>query len=169
MKNGSRAPTKPGAPAEPARGRRLARRGRLHNAPSTGSGRPAGSSGRGIGRHPRRQVHVMFMGSITMILVSLGRPASDMKILYRYLKKYRGRVLLALFLATVKPVLLAAGSADLPPQSSTTTSRSSPVHGMEFFRGVSVLLLAAVGWPSSRGWPRTSRTTSSMSHPALGA
>jgi ATP-binding cassette, subfamily B, bacterial len=68
-----------------------------------------------------------------------------MKILYHYLKKYRGRVLLALFLATVNQCFSLLDPQIFRHIVDEYVSKFRQYTGAEFFRGVSVLLLAAVG------------------------
>ncbi len=68
-----------------------------------------------------------------------------MRILYRYLKRYRGRVLLALFLATVNQCFSLLDPQIFRHIVDDYVSKFRQYTGMEFFRGVSVLLLAAVG------------------------
>lgn len=68
-----------------------------------------------------------------------------MRILYRYLKRYRGRVLLALFLATVNICFSLLDPQIFRHIVDEYVSKFKEYTGMEFFRGVSLLLLAAVG------------------------
>ena len=68
-----------------------------------------------------------------------------MKILYRYLKKYRGRVLLALFLAAVNQCFSLLDPQIFRHILDNYVSKFRQFTGLEFFRGVSVLLLLAVG------------------------
>jgi ATP-binding cassette, subfamily B, bacterial len=68
-----------------------------------------------------------------------------MRVLLRYLRKYRGRVLLALFLATVNQCFSLLDPQIFRHILDDYVSKFRQFTGMEFFRGVSVLLLAAVG------------------------
>jgi ATP-binding cassette, subfamily B, bacterial len=68
-----------------------------------------------------------------------------MKILYRYLQKYRGRVLLALFLAAVNQCFSLLDPQIFRHILDDYVSKFRQFTGVEFFRGVSVLLLLAVG------------------------
>jgi ATP-binding cassette, subfamily B, bacterial len=68
-----------------------------------------------------------------------------MRILYRYLKKYRGLVLLALFLAAVNQCFSLLDPQIFRHILDNYVSKFRQFTGMEFFRGVSVLLLLAVG------------------------
>jgi ATP-binding cassette subfamily B protein len=68
-----------------------------------------------------------------------------MRILYHYLKKYRGRVLLALFLAAVNQCFSLLDPQIFRHIVDEYVSRFREYTGTEFFRGVSLLLLAAVG------------------------
>ncbi len=68
-----------------------------------------------------------------------------MRILYHYLKRYRGRVLLALFLATVNQCFSLLDPQIFRHIVDEYVSKFKQYTGTEFFRGVSMLLLAAVG------------------------
>ncbi len=68
-----------------------------------------------------------------------------MKILYSYLRRYRGRILLTLFLATVNQVFSLLDPQIFRHILDDYVSKFRQFTGAEFFRGVSVLLLAAVG------------------------
>ena len=68
-----------------------------------------------------------------------------MRILFRYLKKYRGQVLLALFLATVNQCFSLLDPQIFRHILDNYVSKFRQFTGMEFFRGVSGLLLLAVG------------------------
>lgn len=68
-----------------------------------------------------------------------------MKILFHYLKRYRGRVLLALFLATVNQCFSLLDPQIFRHILDNYVTKFRQYTGMEFFRGVSVLLLLAVG------------------------
>jgi ATP-binding cassette, subfamily B, bacterial len=67
------------------------------------------------------------------------------KILYHYLKKYRGRVILTLFLATVNQCFSLLDPQIFRHILDDYVSKFRQFTGAEFFRGVSVLLLLAVG------------------------
>ena len=68
-----------------------------------------------------------------------------MRILFTYLKKYRGRVILALFLATVNQCFSLLDPQIFREILDDYVSKHQQFTGAEFFRGVSLLLLAAVG------------------------
>ncbi len=68
-----------------------------------------------------------------------------MRILFTYLKKYRGRVILALFLATVNQCFSLLDPQIFRHILDDYVSKHQQFTGAEFFRGVSLLLLAAVG------------------------
>jgi ATP-binding cassette, subfamily B, bacterial len=68
-----------------------------------------------------------------------------MKILYVYLKQYRGRVILALFLATVNQCFSLLDPQIFRHILDDYVTKFRQFTGAEFFRGVSVLLLLAVG------------------------
>ncbi len=68
-----------------------------------------------------------------------------MKILYSYLKNYRGRVILTLFLATVNQCFSLLDPQIFRHILDDYVAKFRQFTGAEFFRGVSVLLLLAVG------------------------
>ncbi len=68
-----------------------------------------------------------------------------MKTLYRYLRKYRRLVVLALFLATVNQVFSLLDPQIFRHILDDYVSKFRQFTGMQFFKGVSVLLLLAVG------------------------
>ncbi len=68
-----------------------------------------------------------------------------MKILYSYLKNYRGRVILTLFLATVNQCFSLLDPQIFRHILDDYVARFQQYTGAEFFRGVSGLLLLAVG------------------------
>jgi ATP-binding cassette subfamily B protein len=76
---------------------------------------------------------------------TVGKEKSAMRILYHYLKRYRARVLLALFLATVNQCFSLLDPQIFRHIVDEYVSKFKQYTGMEFFRGVSMLLLAAVG------------------------
>jgi ATP-binding cassette, subfamily B, bacterial len=73
------------------------------------------------------------------------KETATLKILFTYLKKYRGQVLLAMFLATVNQCFSLLDPQIFRHILDNYVTKFRQFTGMEFFRGVGVLLLAAVG------------------------
>ena len=68
-----------------------------------------------------------------------------MRLLWTYLARYRGLIVARARAGHDQPGVLAARSADLPARHRRYATRFQEYTTAEFFRGVSLLLLAAVG------------------------
>ena len=90
-----------------------------------------------------------------------------MKLLYSYLRRYWGLVALALVLAAINQVFSLLDPLIFRYVIDRYAMRYAGVHDRRVPPRRELLLLARRwAWPSSRGWPRTSRTTSSTSSPS---
>ena len=86
-----------------------------------------------------------------------------MRLLYSYLRRYWTLVLLALVLAAINQIFSLLDPLIFRHVIDEYATRYRDYTTAQFFRGVSLLSPPPWGSRSCRGWPRTSRTTSSTS------
>jgi len=83
-----------------------------------------------------------------------------MKLLYRYSRQYWTLFLVALLLAATNQIFSLLDPVIFRHVIDNYATKYHQYTQAQFVRGAGLLLLAAVGVPSSRAWRKISRTTS---------